>query len=594
MSDNTWGAPGPNLQPPQPPVPPPTAAQPTVPMPQYQPPQGQPPQGPPPQGPYQPPMGPYGTPGTPGGAPPAKKKTGLIVGGALAAVAAVTVGVIAVSGGDDKGTEPAPSTTLAVSSTVAEATTTTPTTEPVDTTPVPADVDTIARSVVQISATLSDGSSLWWGSGTIVSPDGLILTNAHVVENYGDPVFFDTLVVSLTERADALPVPTYIADVVAFEPEVDLAVIQIFTDIDGNPVSDLNLPALPIGDSDQIRLGDELRILGFPSIGGDTITFTQGSVSGFSAQAGYGDRAWVKSDATISGGNSGGTAVNEAGELVAVPTNLDTGDGRFADCRVLEDTNGDGVVDGNDTCIPLGGFINGLRPVNLALQLIEEGRNGVVVDTRPSNGGGPVEIDVDTVGLGPITFSTGVADDGISPIDQVEIVPAANGRVCAFFDWEGMVDGVLWDAAWYVNGEFNETLSLINQEWFGGPSGESWWACAGSGEAPLVEGEYEVILYVAGEAITSESVFVGNYGFVDVSIVNSTSAEVCYLQLSPSTTQKWGSDDFGAEQTLLPGDSTVLTEVGTVYDVRASDCDFNIVSEQYGLDLTAGGTITLV
>ena len=55
------------------------------------------------------------------------------------------------------------------------------------------------------------------------------------------------------------------------------------------------------------------------SIGGDTITLSEGSVSGFTTEAGVDGRAWVKSDATIAGGVSGGTAVNEAGELVAIP-----------------------------------------------------------------------------------------------------------------------------------------------------------------------------------------------------------------------------------------------------------------------------------
>ena len=92
-------------------------------------------------------------------------------------------------------------------------------------------------------------------------------------------------------------------------------------------------------------------------------------MSGFSSAQGVKGRAWIKTDATVAGGNSGGTAVDEQGFLVGVPTKFGAGDDQDpVGCRQYADTNNDGRIDRNDACIPMGGFINALRPVNLALR----------------------------------------------------------------------------------------------------------------------------------------------------------------------------------------------------------------------------------
>jgi hypothetical protein len=141
----------------------------------------------------------------------------------------------------------------------------------------------------------------------------------------------------------------------------------------------LNLPTVPMGDDAALQLGDTLTILGYPSIGGSTITLTRGEVSGFTAEEGYGNRAFIKTSATISGGNSGGLAANAEGQIIGIPTQLGYGgDDQYVDCRVLADTNRDGVVDENDNCVPTGGFINALRPLALARPLIDAAARGEI------------------------------------------------------------------------------------------------------------------------------------------------------------------------------------------------------------------------
>lgn len=228
-----------------------------------------------------------------------------------------------------------------------------------------------------------------WGSGTILSPDGYILTNYHVVDvsdlveevktQKGVKIREGEMVVLITKRSDQPPIASYIAEVLVGSPELDLAIIRIKTDLSGKAVDPtaLNLPFVPLGDSDEIDLGDKLNIFGYPAIGGNTITFSSGNVSGFDSEDDVEGRAWIKTDATISGGNSGGTGVDDDGKLIGVPTRIFSNkDGQFVDCRRLADTNGDGKITEDDSCIPVGGFINALRPVNLAKPLIEEASDG--------------------------------------------------------------------------------------------------------------------------------------------------------------------------------------------------------------------------
>ncbi len=266
------------------------------------------------------------------------------------------------------------------------------------------------QAVVQIEATVDiDGQEVvgWTGSGTIISSDGLILTNAHVV--LSDRFYqVKNLIISLTVAEDAPPVRTYYASIVQADEALDIAVIKPNRDLNGNPLnySLLNLPFVPLGDSDELKLGESINILGYPGIGGDTITLTRGEVSGFTSEEAYGNRAFIKTSGTIAGGNSGGLAVNERGELIGVPTAVGSGDlsDAIVDCRALMDTNRDGYIDDNDTCVPTGGFINALRPINLAMELVTAARAGEVAITAGNANG--VNFNVD----GQIIFEDDFSD----------------------------------------------------------------------------------------------------------------------------------------------------------------------------------------
>jgi hypothetical protein len=217
---------------------------------------------------------------------------------------------------------------------------------------------------------------VWGGSGTVLSEEGLVLTNAHVATDMFDQVGLaggpmDALVIALTTSEDRPPVPLYVAEVVAYDSQLDLALLQITMDLSGRAVEadDMDLSPVKIGDSDEVHLGDELYIFGYPTIGEGYITFTSGRVSGFESEELSGGeiiRTWIRTDTTIAGGNSGGTGINAQGELIGVPTQLGQ-----AEARRIVDTNGDGVIDENDTAVSVG-QLNELRPVNLLTYLTEE------------------------------------------------------------------------------------------------------------------------------------------------------------------------------------------------------------------------------
>lgn len=240
------------------------------------------------------------------------------------------------------------------------------------------------RAVVQIVTIIDLNGRLvegWTGSGTIISEEGHILTNAHVVTS---DRFFDVaeLIVSITTAQDRPPERMFLADLVQADRNLDLAVIKVRSDLSGGPAnfSALGIEPVRIGQAESLQLGDPIIILGYPGIGGETITLTRGEVSGFTSQPGYGNRAFIKTSATIAGGNSGGLAATLQGEIIGVPTQVGSGDiaGVIVDCRPLADTNRDGVIDERDNCVPTGGFINALRPVNLAQPLLDFALGGQV------------------------------------------------------------------------------------------------------------------------------------------------------------------------------------------------------------------------
>jgi S1-C subfamily serine protease len=159
-------------------------------------------------------------------------------------------------------------------------------------------------------------------SGTLISPNGYMITNAHC---FGDtethaPYNSSWLAgVGLVRDPRQPPERLYQARVLEANFDLDVALLEIFSDWNGSPIdrASLDLPFIPVGDSDTLDVGQEVWTVGFPGMGGDTLTITQGVISGFIEQNGL---PWIKTDLMTGPGNSGAMVINSSGELVGVHT----------------------------------------------------------------------------------------------------------------------------------------------------------------------------------------------------------------------------------------------------------------------------------
>ncbi len=386
----------------------------------------------------------------------------------------------------------------------------------------------VMQSVVQIVALkkglLGNMSSLWTGSGTIVHPSGIILTNCHVANpramGMSSPEA-DGLAIAITQSSDEPPAITYFAEIVVQVPELDIAVLRITTELNGRAAKSLRLPFVPIGDSDDLELGDTISIFGYPGIGGETVTFTSGSVSGFSHEKGIADRrAWIKTDATIAGGNSGGTAVNREGKLMGIPTQAAAGAGVMpVDARPVVDTNRDGRIDQRDTPMAIGGFINGLRPVNLAKPLLAKAGVSSATASRSSSSRSTGSSRTAPAAPPPVTpvkpaassgitfknftFSGQVTKDG-RPIAPAAILPSGGKQIFASFDYDGMRNGSAWSQVWAANGQI---IVSKEEKWSDGPRGRK--VIFISNNAGVPDATYRVVLSVRNQVVAEGEVVVG-------------------------------------------------------------------------------------
>jgi serine protease Do len=146
------------------------------------------------------------------------------------------------------------------------------------------------------------------GSGVIISADGYIVTNNHVVNGA------DELTVTLEDNRE------FNARIIGTDPTTDLALIKIDAK---------NLPTLPIGDSDKIQVGEWVIAVGNPF--GLNNTVTAGIVSAKARSIGAnGIESFIQTDAAINPGNSGGALVNTKGELIGINAMIYSQTGSYA------------------------------------------------------------------------------------------------------------------------------------------------------------------------------------------------------------------------------------------------------------------------
>ena len=191
-------------------------------------------------------------------------------------------------------------------------------------------------ATVQLSSSLGEsGASL--GSGTILTPSGIILTNHRIIgtcDEGGDSEYGcvgdahryadgrpATVYVALTSETHGTATQYYAAQVIETRPEVDLALLQIYSDLDGRPL-DASLPYLPVASNPiPLSLGQAVTAIGFPSVAGGggrvAVATSSGLVAGFAEEEGQPVLVNISGD--INATFSGGALINELGQLVGVP-----------------------------------------------------------------------------------------------------------------------------------------------------------------------------------------------------------------------------------------------------------------------------------
>ncbi len=180
--------------------------------------------------------------------------------------------------------------------------------------------EAVTPAVVNIKTMQSGGNFEFWsgsslgsasGSGVIISPDGFIVTNNHVIEES------DEIEVTLNDKRE------FNAELIGIDPSTDLALIKIKAK---------GLPYLEFGNSDSLRIGEWVLAVGNPFNLESTVTAGIVSAKGRSIDILEGqDRieSFIQTDAAVNPGNSGGALVNTNGELIGINTAIITRSGRY-------------------------------------------------------------------------------------------------------------------------------------------------------------------------------------------------------------------------------------------------------------------------
>ena len=170
---------------------------------------------------------------------------------------------------------------------------------------------TLSESTGEVGGKIQKTASQGLGSGAVISKSGLILTASHVVNDAKN------ILVEIDEEH-------YTAKIIRNSVNADVALIKLDLPPD-------NLEPLKLGDSDDVRIGEQIFVVGFPH--GLGKTFTEGYIGGRHVQkkqfSDLNDIEMFQTDASINSGNSGGPIFNMKGEIIGVVSSILTKSGGF-------------------------------------------------------------------------------------------------------------------------------------------------------------------------------------------------------------------------------------------------------------------------
>ncbi len=187
----------------------------------------------------------------------------------------------------------------------------------------PFPIEHVMGSVVEIICLDNADKDVYYtGSGTVIGEHGLIVTNHHLlISSDGSLIRFCGI--GFTDHMEKPPRTEFIAELVAIQADTDLAAMEIVDHLEGGEVPDsfdyISLDGA-VRASKGLRLGDAVYIAGYPGVGAQTFTFTQGVVSGRVGSD------LIKTSALVDSGTSGGAAFDARGNFIGLPTAAARGD----------------------------------------------------------------------------------------------------------------------------------------------------------------------------------------------------------------------------------------------------------------------------
>ena len=157
----------------------------------------------------------------------------------------------------------------------------------------------------------------------LVSRDGSVLTSYHVIHDRNGRLH-DAFVIGRFSEPDKAP-QLYCAGRPSrskLQPDVDLALLKCDLDLDGraatSPLGGPGWAPLALGRADDLKVGQRVWVLGYPDVGGGGLTLSEGEIAGWAGVDGAAGRDFLKTDAAIRHGNSGGPVVDDQGRLIGI------------------------------------------------------------------------------------------------------------------------------------------------------------------------------------------------------------------------------------------------------------------------------------
>ncbi|WP_298879709.1 trypsin-like peptidase domain-containing protein [uncultured Polaribacter sp.] len=250
------------------------------------------------------------------------------------------------------------------------------------------------------------------GSGVIISQDGYIVTNNHVISGATE------IEITLNNRKK------YKAELIGTDKENDIALLKIDSDVD--------LPYIPFANSDTIKIGEWVLAVGNPYNLTSTVTAGIVSAKGRDLEGNKNIESFIQTDAAVNPGNSGGALVNTRGELVGINTAISSKTGSFV---------------GYSFAVP-SNITKKIIDDLLEFGSVQEAILGINIDQRDDN--------IDGVKIGAVAEDGGAKKSGLKEGDIIKKVN--NVKISKYSELRGQLTakrpGEFVDVTVYRDGEF--------------------------------------------------------------------------------------------------------------------------------------------